>query len=552
MAERTFNTNITGLSPATKYYMRAYLKVGSTYHFSNQIEVTTTGTSGSSEPTLNHIRTENIDNKGADFTFSIADIGNSAVTSCGIELATNAEFTENVIDEEFVKGNAGSNVDTHIALVGKASSIVASDQLLKTLLESFGNTVTYLSVDDGDVDTVPNVNTYGALFLSQTMQDTTKVGNLKSFTGGIITDYYQAMTALDMTLSNGGPGGNRREIDVPQADRTDLMFKGITIDSDGRVSLTGSVQVYGHIAESEWGTDANMIGYKTGGGNPALVYYDKGDKMANDVIAAGRRILLPFHGGSYADIETEGEKVLENAANYGLDTAVGIEFSGHIESANSGTKYYYRGYATNSEGTGYSVVRNFTTTGSVSVNVPGKVTIKSLALDLDDKQVITRYRLLDAGSGTVTDHGIIASTKFNPTLTDDESRIYSGKTLGLNVNVERQIKVPVIETDESLYIRAYITTSVGTTLSESLLIRVDGKKGKKRVRITPRVRGRNRSRQISSTQVQPNNSTYIYELLTDANTNLEKIRLKNEINSNNTLIELKEVFLNDPNIDDSQ
>lgn len=122
------------------------------------------------------------------------------------------------------------------------------------------------------------------------------------------------------------------------------------------------------------------------------------------------------------------------------------------------TIYYYRGYAINSFGTGYSPDGTFTTTSSVTTPTVTTTAIsaitKSTALSGGD--------ISSDGGAEVTSRGVVWNTATNPTIAL-ATKTSNGTGTGSFVS-----SITGLNCNTTYYVRAYATNSVGTAYGDEL------------------------------------------------------------------------------------
>ena len=124
-------------------------------------------------------------------------------------------------------------------------------------------------------------------------------------------------------------------------------------------------------------------------------------------------------------------------------------FTSNITGLTSGTQYYVRAYATNSEGTAYGEEVSFTTTSAptVQTNDVTNITYNSATCG---------GNVSNTGGAPVTERGICWSTNHNPTI--NNSHTNNGVGTG-----SYSITMSGLLSGTLYYVRAYATNSVGTT-----------------------------------------------------------------------------------------
>lgn len=126
-----------------------------------------------------------------------------------------------------------------------------------------------------------------------------------------------------------------------------------------------------------------------------------------------------------------------------------------------GTKYYYRAYATNESGTGYSTVGSFTTYSAVAPSVqtnevtPGSVTAGGAKVNGQHNT---------QNGAAVSSYGFVYNTTGNPTTSDTKIQVGTS----ININTSFYYVLTGLNPETTYYIRAYSTNSAGTGYGEDV------------------------------------------------------------------------------------
>jgi hypothetical protein len=130
-------------------------------------------------------------------------------------------------------------------------------------------------------------------------------------------------------------------------------------------------------------------------------------------------------------------------------------FNSTITGLEPNTTYFVRAFATNSAGTTYGELKNFTTSGQSPAVITGDVAgITAITA------VVPGFVIYE-GSGSVTERGICWGTSPDPTITGN--KIMSGSGTG-SFNVILSLLVP----NTNYHVRAYATSSFSTSYGENM------------------------------------------------------------------------------------
>jgi hypothetical protein len=134
-------------------------------------------------------------------------------------------------------------------------------------------------------------------------------------------------------------------------------------------------------------------------------------------------------------------------------------FSAALTGLTLGTTYYVRAYATNTTGTSYGAIYNFTTLGGplVETVIPYSITSSTAQVGCN---------ILSIGGSVLTARGVVISTSPGPTLSTGSvfSDLYYGSAVPQYLT-----KLTSLTKDTTYYIRAYATNTQGTSYGEELI-----------------------------------------------------------------------------------
>ncbi|MPL81719.1 hypothetical protein SDC9_27649 [bioreactor metagenome] len=233
-----------------------------------------------------------------------------------------------------------------------------------------------------------------------------------------------------------------REIDTP-ADNFSLNLTGL------EAATTYYVQAF---ASNEAGTSfGNLLEFITLPEIPVVITGEAADLTTNSATCSGE---VNTDGGAQVISRGTCWSTSENPTIFSSHTSDGAGtglFTSYLGNLSSGTKYYYRAYATNSAGTAYGNQRSFLTLSDPVLPTvsTGEVT------NITTTYALSGGNVLSDGGLAVTARGLCWSIKPGPSLKDTYSTDGSG-TGSFITNIIN------LAPGTKYYVRAYATNSLGT------------------------------------------------------------------------------------------
>lgn len=428
----SFNSNLTGLTEGTTYYVRAYATNSKGTAYGNQQSFTTSG-----------IGLATLETKAVTGITTVAAVSGGNISSDGGALIT-------------AKGIAWSTTEN--------PTIEGSHTTDGTGMDPFNSNLTGL---------MPGTTYYVRAY--STNVKGTAYGNQVSFTTAPGVATVTTRDATEITFTTAVSGG-----DIVSNGGSDITAKGICWSTSENPTTQNNVTNNG--AGNE-GFASNITGLSTG-----VTYYVRayatnsagtayGNQVTFKAAAIGVATLTtkPVSEITFTTAKSGGEissdggaaitakgivwGTAENPTIENSRTSVGSgneAFDSNLTGLSDGTTYYVRAYATNSIGTGYGNQVSFTTTAA---SLPTLTT-----------RAITELRPFSAKSGgeisanggaPITAKGIVWATTENPTL--EGSHTTNGEGMAAFESNMTEL------TDSTVYyVRAYATNKVGTAYGNQL------------------------------------------------------------------------------------
>ncbi len=149
--------------------------------------------------------------------------------------------------------------------------------------------------------------------------------------------------------------------------------------------------------------------------------------------------------GTGNDPATTGTKVTATLGDVG-------SFTVNLTTLTAGTRYYFVAFATNSAGTSFGTVLDFTTTdvvlGTVTTTAPALIATSSTS-------VTAGGNVTSAGGGTISERGVCYAITPNPDIDDDTEASATSTTGTFQVTLEGLLEGTVY------YVRAYVINEEG-------------------------------------------------------------------------------------------
>lgn len=301
--------------------------------------------------------------------------GTTTITAYGV----NGDATRSV--QVTLASSGGSSVlaGTVLLVVGNSGALTTTEQAKKTLLEGWGHTVALISDSANQAAFDAAVLTSSVAYISETSNEANVSTKLKGATIGVVCDEGGLCDEMGISTSS----GNANTTVITITNNTHYITSGLSL---GVLTIATN-------NSKLWNASGTLGGYTalaTLSGSPTMVVMERAASLAGGGTAAGRRVFLPWRGGSGAftfesDINASGQMLLKRSiewclmpvAQYALDDAAGTTAVDAI-SARNGTLTNGPAWTTGQSGGGlqfngfdsYVTITNnaaFQTTAALSV-----------------------------------------------------------------------------------------------------------------------------------------------------------------------------------------
>ena len=431
----SFTSNLTGLKPNTKYYIRAYVTTNVTTTYGEQETFTTQ--SGLAElTTTTATSTSNTLSSGGKITSD----GGYAITARGICYST-SNSSPDLKDKFTTDGKGLGEYTSYVSGLSANTTYYIRAYATNQIGTAYGNAITIKTKNGAasiKLGTVSNITALTAS-CSVTVSD---AGGATLQSCGICWSTTQNPTITDNKTAGGNQLGTAYNCNMS--------------------ALTPNTTYYvrGYATTDVTITYSEQISFKTATGLPVLTTAEP--TATSTTITTGGNITsdggysITARGVCYSTSNST-PTIADSYTTAGIGTG---SFSTTITNVSVSTTYYIRAYATNSIGTSYGEVKTVTTGNGLPI-----VTTTIIGENVTETTAISGGNVTDDGGSSVTARGVCWNTVPYPTVNDNKTTDGSG--IGYYSSTITEID---LTSSNTYYVRAYATNKNGTSYGEQVLV----------------------------------------------------------------------------------
>jgi len=424
--------NVTGLSPGTKYYLRAYAVNSDGVGYGNEI---TFETLSQSNATVTTAVPSEVTSSSAVSGGDVTSDGGAEVTGRGV--AWSKEHNPTVsLDTKTSDGSGVGKFTSAIVGLEPGTTYYVRAYVTNAFGTSYGEEVSFTTLVER-----PTVTTAEADEITQT---SAKVGGNVSATGGaevtergIVWSIKQNPTTEDNKVPLGEGIG---EFETTIAD----------------LSIATAYYVRAYAINSVGTSYGEEISFVTGTTKPTVTTVSPSEVTSSSAVSGGN---VTSDGGS--EVTARGivwSKDHNPTISLSTKTTDGTGTGSYVSSISGlepGVTYYVRAYATNANGTSYGDEVSLTTQAvKPTVTTSDEIYITTSSAKVGGNVTAT-------GGAEVTERGIVWGRSKNPTTSDNKKQVGNGTG-------SFTVELTDLEVSTTYYVRAYAINSVGTSYGEEI------------------------------------------------------------------------------------
>ena len=424
----SYEANITGLTPDTKYYIRAYATNSAGTAYGNEVNFTTIPLTA---PVLTTVQVTEVTYTSAVSGGNISSDGGAPVTARGVCWST----SENPTTENDKTSDAAGNgtFSSNLGSLAPGTTYHVRAYAVNSVGTSYGNDLTFTTNELS----VPVVTTTEA----------SSIGLTSATSGGNVTsDGGESVTARGICWSK-NPNPTISDTKTTDGSGTGEFTSEMT---NLQAATVYYVRAY---ATNSLGTGyGSQVTFETSPVEVPVLTTTEISSVTHTTASSGGTITSD--GGAAITVKGVCWSTTPSPTTAGSKTSNGTgsgSFTSNITGLSAGTTYYVRAYATNSTGTGYGNELTLTTS-AISMPTLSTAAVTSIGLTT----AVSGGTISSDGGGTVTSRGICWATTANPTTSNftvtsgSGSGTFTGNLTGLTPST-------------TYHVRAFATNSAGTS-----------------------------------------------------------------------------------------
>ena len=436
----SFVSNITGLTPNTAYYVRAYATNSEGTSYGKQINFMTL----EEIMELATVKTSLVTSITSSTAVAGGDVtadGGAEVTAKGVCWSTSQEPT---IEGEHTENGAGTGEFTaELSGLEQNTTYYVRAYAINKEGTAYGEEVSFTTLQE-NVVVKPMVTTLEIAGLSQT----TAVAG-----GNVTSDGGAEVTARGVCWSTS------QEPTVEGEHTTDGSGTGEYQSNLSGLTANTTYYVRAYATNSEGTAYGEEISFTTLEEHivvePTVVTVSVSEVTETTAVTGGN---VTSDGGGEVSARGVCWSTSQEPTVEGSHTTDGTgtgEFVSNLTDLNDNTTYYVRAYATNEQGTSYGEQMSFTTVKHI--DLPEVTTVEPTEIAITSAK--TGGNVISDGGAEVTAKGVCWSTSQNPTISDSFST--DGIGLGEYLSIINGLTI-----NTTYYVRAYATNEAGTAYGE--------------------------------------------------------------------------------------
>src|SRR5664280_1417309 len=428
----SFTSNLTGLLPATTYYVRAYATNSAGTSYGNEVSFTT---STLAVPTLTTTTVTSITLTTAVSGGNITSNGGGTVTASGICWSTTANPA--ITDSHTTDGLATGSFTSNLTGLTAGTTYHVRAYATNSAGTAYGSDVSFTTT----TTTTPSLTTAAVTSITVTT----------AVSGGTIT----SNGGTTITVS-GVCWGATANPTVSGSHTTDGTATGTYASNITGLTAGTTYHVRAYATNSAGTAYGNDLSFTTAATVPTLTTAAITSITLTTAVSGGT---ITSTGGATITVSGVCWGATANPTISGSHSTDGTSTGSYVSNLTgltAGTTYHIRAYATNSTGTAYGNDLSFTTTAA-TIPILTTAAVTSLSVTT----AVSGGTITSDGGALITVSGICWATTTGPVASG--SHTTDGTTSGTFASTMTSLSPGTL-----YYVRAYATNSVGTAYGNQL------------------------------------------------------------------------------------